>query len=78
MTRWVIDMPENMAAELVKFGEQQGMSPEDAIKDIVRRRLAVKRFDELAAVAEEYARAAGYTSEDQILDMPRMPHEDGP
>jgi hypothetical protein len=78
MMRLVIDIPEEMAAELAKFSEQQGLSPEKAAAEIIRRRLVVQRFDELAAVTEKYARAAGYTSEEQILEMPRMPHEDGP
>jgi hypothetical protein len=78
MTRLVIDIPEEMAARWAKLSEQQGLSPEEAVREIMRRRLVVQRFDELAVVTEKYARAAGYTSEEEILAMPRMPHEDSP
>jgi metal-responsive CopG/Arc/MetJ family transcriptional regulator len=67
MTRLVIDIPDDMAAELARFSEEQGLSPEEAAKDIIRRRLVVKKFRELAAEGAKYARAAGFTSEEQIL-----------
>jgi metal-responsive CopG/Arc/MetJ family transcriptional regulator len=78
MTRLVIDISEDMAAELAKLSEQEGLSPEEAARDMIRRQLVVKKFRELAAEGEKYARAAGYTSEEEILAMPRMPHEDSP
>jgi methanogenic corrinoid protein MtbC1 len=78
MTRLVIDISEDMAARWAKLSEQQGLSPEEAVKEAMRRQLVVQRFDEMAAVTEKYARAAGYTTEEQILAMPRMPHEDSP
>jgi hypothetical protein len=67
MTRLVIDITEDMAAELAELGEQEGLSPEEAAKDIIRRRLVVKKFRKLAAEGAKFARAAGFTSEEQIL-----------
>ncbi len=70
MNRLTIDIPDDLDAELRKFCEQEDMSVEDAVCEILRRRLAVQQFHELARTTEKYARQAGYTSEQDILEDP--------
>jgi len=67
MAKLTIDIPEELDAELRKYCEQQHLSPEEAVREILRRRLAVQKFRELASETEKCARAAGFTSEDDIL-----------
>jgi len=67
MAKLTIDIPEELDAELRKYCEQQRLAPEEAVREILRRRLAVQKFRELAGETEKYARAAGFTSEDDIL-----------
>jgi predicted metal-dependent phosphoesterase TrpH len=67
MVKLTIEITEELDAELRKFCQQQRLSPEDAIREILRRRLAVRKFRELAAGTEKYARAAGFSSEEDIL-----------
>lgn len=67
MAKLTIDIPGDLDAELRKFCEQQQLSAEEAVRQILRRRLAVQKFRELASETEKYARAAGFTSEDDIL-----------
>lgn len=67
MNRLTIDIPDDLDAELRKFCEAEHVSPEQAVCEILRRRLAVQRFRELAQVTEKYAKEAGFTSEDDIL-----------
>ncbi|MBN1347098.1 MAG: hypothetical protein JXQ73_30685 [Phycisphaerae bacterium] len=68
MNRLTIHIPDDLDVELRKFCEQEGMSAEDAVCEILRRRLAVQRFRELARTTEEYARQAGYSSEEDIIE----------
>ena len=67
MVKLTIEIPEELDAELRKYCQQQRLSPEEAVREILRRRLAVRKFRELAAETEKYAQAAGFTSEDDIL-----------
>ena len=68
MNRLTIDIPDDLDAELRKFCEQEDLSPEDAVCEILRRRLAVQRFRDLASTTEQYARRAGYSCEEDILE----------
>ena len=67
MAKLTIDIPEDLDAELRKFCQQRQLSAEEAVREILRRRLAVQKFRELAGETEKYARAAGFVSEDDIL-----------
>lgn len=69
MVKLTIEITEELDAELRKFCQQQRLSPEDAICEILRRRLAVRKFRELAAETEKHARVAGFTSEEDILGI---------
>ena len=69
MAKLTIDIPEELDAELRKYCKQQRQSPEEAVGEILRRRLAVEKFRELAGETEKHARAAGFTSEDDILGL---------
>ena len=67
MNRLVIDIPEDLDAELRRFCEEAHVSPEEAVREMVRRRLALHEFRDLAQTTENHATKAGFTSEDDIL-----------
>ena len=66
MVKLTIEITEELDAELRKFCRQQQLAPEDAVREILRRRLAVRKFRDLAAETEKVARAAGFTSEEDM------------
>lgn len=67
MNRLTIDIPDDIDVELRKFCEMEHLSPEEAVHEILRRRLAERRFQDLARTTEGYAEKAGFTSEDDLL-----------
>ncbi|MBN1553808.1 MAG: hypothetical protein JXA11_03630 [Phycisphaerae bacterium] len=68
MNRLIIDIPDEMDAELRKFCESEHLSPQEAVQEILRRRLAVRQFDELAQQTEVFAKNAGLSEEDILGD----------
>jgi Arc/MetJ-type ribon-helix-helix transcriptional regulator len=62
-----VDIPEEMDAQIRQICQDQHCSPDEAIRDVLRRWIARQRFGKLAADTEKHARAAGFSSEDDIL-----------
>lgn len=63
-----LQLSDDLEEQLNRFSKREHCAVEDAARDIIRRRLATDRFQELCSQSEPLARAAGYTSEDQLLD----------
>lgn len=63
-----LQLPDDLEEQLNLFSQREHRAVEDAARDIIRRRLATDRFQELCSQSQQLARAAGYTSEDQLLD----------
>lgn len=62
-----IELPDKDRQELGEFGREHGLSLEQAAQEALRRFLSIQRFDKLSAEGEKHMRAAGFTSEEEIL-----------
>lgn len=62
-----VEIPEDMDTQIRQICEERGCSVDEAIRDVLRRWIARQRFNALAQDTEKHARAAGFSSEDDIL-----------
>lgn len=62
-----IDLPDDLDKRLREVSSREHRSPEETAKDILRKRLLLDRFHDLCRESELLAKAAGFTSEDDIL-----------
>lgn len=62
-----IDLPDDLDKRLREVSSREHRSPEETAKDILRKRLPLDRFHDLCRESELLAKAAGFTSEDDIL-----------
>jgi len=67
MVTLTVDIPDDMNAQIREICQNQNCSLEEAVRDVLRRWIAVQQFRKLAGETEKYARAAGFTSEEDIL-----------
>ena len=63
-----ITIPDDMEQPLDRFCRRQQRSAEEAVGEIVRTRLLLDRFHELCRESESLAKAAGFQSEEDILE----------
>ena len=63
----VLSLPPEVGAELLSEASASGQSAEQFVAELLRRRRALRRFEELSKLVEPHARAAGFTSEEEIL-----------
>lgn len=66
-TNLVLTLPPNVGEELLCEASACGQSAEQFVADLLRRRRAVRRFEELSKSVEPRACAAGLANEDEIL-----------
>ncbi|PAW75780.1 MAG: hypothetical protein B9S33_21405 [Pedosphaera sp. Tous-C6FEB] len=66
-TNLVLSLPPNVGEELLCEAAACGQSAEQFVADLLHRRRAVRRFEELSKAVEPRARAAGLTDENEIL-----------
>lgn len=67
MKSLTIQLSEDLARDLTSLSQRQHASVEETAGEILRRRLLLSRFQELCRESEPLARAAGFTSEEEIL-----------
>lgn len=67
MTSLTIQIDDQVNQELLKLSEQCNRTPEEIAGEMLRRSLWIKEFEKLQKIGQQYALAAGYTSEEQIL-----------
>ncbi len=61
---------ERMEAELARLAEASHRTKSDLAREMLRRQIAIRRFEALRARAVPYAEAAGYlTDEDVFRDV---------
>ncbi len=66
-----LDLPDDLDRDLRKLADREYLSAEEALVDLLRRRLLIDAMREARPAMEAAARAAGYTCEDDILrDIP--------
>ena len=63
-----LQLPDDLREQLCRYSQRKDQPIEDVACEIIRRRLATERFEELCAQSQDIAQAAGYTCEDQLLD----------
>ena len=66
-----ITITDEIDERLEQFCRQQHQSAEDAVREIVKKRLIQDRFHELCRESESLAKAAGFRSEEDILEAMR-------
>jgi hypothetical protein len=69
MRSLTIQLSEDLARDLANLSQRQHASVEETARGILRRRLLLSRFQELCRESEQLAKAAGFTSEDEILRL---------
>ena len=67
MTPHTINLPDDLESRLQEISRRDNLSPDEAICQILRKRLLLNRFRELCAESEPLAKAAGFDSEDDVL-----------
>ena len=68
MTTLKITIPDETARKLEAYCRRQHQSAEEAVQEILRRRLAVEELRALSAEIRPMAEARGFDSEDDILE----------
>lgn len=63
-----IRLPDESSETLEEIGRRQGRAPEEVAQDILQRALDVARLRQLRDQLRPQAEAAGFRSEDDILD----------
>jgi hypothetical protein len=63
-----IQLPDDSRAVLEELGRRRSRSAEDVAQDILRRVLVVAQLRQLREQLQPRAEAAGFRSEDDILD----------
>ena len=63
-----VPIPDDLSRRLEQFCRRQHQSAEDAVREILRKRLLLDRFHELCRESEALASAAGFRSEDDLLE----------
>ncbi len=68
MTTVTITLENELEQSLKELAEESGMTPDEAARDALKRRLALFRLRKRQTEVEGTARRAGYKSEDELLD----------
>jgi len=67
MKALTIHLPDELEERLQVLSRQENRSPEETVREIVRRRLLLDRFHELCWESESLAKAAGFRDEEEVL-----------
>jgi hypothetical protein len=68
MTTVTITLENELEQWLQAYAQESGLSPDEAVRDFLKRQLAHYRFRKLQHEGEGYARAAGFESEEDLLN----------
>ena len=63
-----VDIPEDMKAQIREICGRRGCTLEEAVRDVLRRWIAVEQFRKDADEVRRFAEAAGFRSEEDILE----------
>lgn len=68
MTTVTITLENELEQSLKELADESGMTPDEAARDALKRRLSLFRLRKRQAELEGVARRAGYQNEDDLLD----------
>jgi plasmid stability protein len=68
MAMLTVDIPEDMKAQIREICGRRGCTLEEAVRDVLRRWIAVEQFRKDADEVRRFAEAAGFRSEEDILE----------
>ena len=68
MATLTIDVPEDMNARIREICGRRGCTLEEALRDVLRRWIALEQFRKDADEVRRFAEAAGFRSEEDILE----------
>ncbi len=63
-----VTLDEKLREELEELSTLTGQSLQEIVQDALERKLRLYRFEKVRSRLAGYAEAAGYTSEEEILD----------
>jgi len=68
MSTITLNLPDNLAMELAQAGQETSRTPEAVAEEMLRRMIAVQKFDRLRAEVRQAADSSSPTSEETILN----------
>jgi len=68
MATLTVDISEDRSAQIREICERRGCTLEEAVRDVLRRWVAVEQFRKDAKEVRRFAEAAGFRSEEDILE----------
>ena len=68
MVTLMVTIPEEMRARIDEICRRRGCTLEEALRDVLRRWIAVEQFRQDAAEVRRFAEAAGFQSEEDIIE----------
>ena len=68
MSTITLHLPDNLAMELAQAGQETSRTPEAVAEEMLRRMIALQRFDRLRAEVRQAANNSPPASEDDILN----------
>lgn len=63
-----VDIPEELNAQIEDLCQRKHCSLDEAVRDVLRRWIAIEQFRTDAAEVRKLAEAAGYRNEEDILE----------
>ena len=63
-----VDIPEEMNAQIQDICRRQNCTPDEALRELLRRWVAVEQFRRDASEVRQLAEAAGFSSEKDIFE----------
>ncbi len=68
MVRLTVNIPDEMNAQIREICQRRGCGLDEAVRDVLRRWIAVEQFRKDAAEVRRFAEAAGFRSEEDIIE----------
>jgi hypothetical protein len=68
MSTITLHLPDNLAMELARAGQETSRTPEAVAEEMLRRMIAIQRFDRLRVEVRLAADSSSPASEDDILN----------
>jgi predicted transcriptional regulator len=67
MATLTMRIDDRMESELTKLAEATHRTKSDLVREMLRRQIAIRRFQDLRAKAVPYAEAAGYLTDEDVF-----------